>query len=805
MASPFGDMQVELDLGAHKAPQPGGQPYEQRRAWPPRQPPFTSGHPTASQDPRQGFTGRPAPLPQPSFGLNHSLSNTSMHLTPPMGNDNFLGHIRSGMPTGPEGRVDLKGIGGPRPQAKPPRLPSGNHGNQGDTRPGPLLQIRNPPFRPAGMSRPAYPSQGGEVPTPVWEPAASAPFHRMGSSPSSHPTQYSPTPGEEGQRQEEHYSPPRDNNNLNQLSRENNLNQPLRDNNNLSQPLRDNNNHSQPPRDNSRDQSPPTPASNQWTRLEFSSSQPNQSQGGTKPVQPPSTYSEGTPSVIGNPNQSPLVGRDGMSRPLAPPPPLPRFPFMQPTAPLTGRMANEQEGANVTQGWEPSHGNQSITSLLTHPASSPYKPLPVDNVPAPTSRQDSGSTMGSWQPPGMQQDIHGRINTYGNHTEMGAGPPKEGQQEVIEQAQRPSSRTDQVDVTSSYSNNIGLGERTQTPSEEGDQVRARQMKTEPSGENQQDLQVTNEQQKILEDMYKNNAQPDEKERVQIGTRIGLPEHMVALWFNNRQEKDRGQDGKGLGQGPRPEATAVSGPPVDPQVSNDHVARQVAIVNSIEDGNISRVRTLLYDPRYDPITPGLTVDAEGHSAIHWAAALGQAPMLEMLIKSGEDVEMRNIRGHTPLMRAVMWHFSYDRKNFAKILDLLRSTLSLTNQLGQNCLQVACANLALHESDRKRAAAEYYIPLLLKEKGRGLDIDHQDNEGNTALSYCVAYRTTRFVRLLHSAGANAELANAKGQTALSQAQSDKAIFKILTRSKSITSETSNGFGEDEESTGQHYMAR
>lgn len=50
-------------------------------------------------------------------------------------------------------------------------------------------------------------------------------------------------------------------------------------------------------------------------------------------------------------------------------------------------------------------------------------------------------------------------------------------------------------------------------------------------------------------------------------------------------------------------------------------------------------------------PDLFVDSDEHTALHWASAPGNIEVIKQLKSFGANMACQNIRGETPLMRAV----------------------------------------------------------------------------------------------------------------------------------------------------------
>src|SRR6185312_9884649 len=82
------------------------------------------------------------------------------------------------------------------------------------------------------------------------------------------------------------------------------------------------------------------------------------------------------------------------------------------------------------------------------------------------------------------------------------------------------------------------------------------------------------------------------------------------------------------------------------------------------------------------TPDLNVDlpmdAHGHTALHWAAALGRVQLLELLLSRGADLCKVNNDGESALIRAVLVTHSYELQTFPALLEILTKTIGLADK-------------------------------------------------------------------------------------------------------------------------------
>lgn len=159
-----------------------------------------------------------------------------------------------------------------------------------------------------------------------------------------------------------------------------------------------------------------------------------------------------------------------------------------------------------------------------------------------------------------------------------------------------------------------------------------------------------------------------------------------------------------------------------------------------------------------------IDSDGNTIFHWACAMANVAMVEFLLllfSSSINIEHKNFRGETPLMFLVQFNNSYILNNFAVIFDLLFDLVLATDNFGRTVLHhIALACEPPTDSDTspsevsviKENFAKYYFEVVLAKIVKFPDfqvhsenqaapedkkdvvekfINHQDNEGNTAL--------------------------------------------------------------------------
>lgn len=169
-----------------------------------------------------------------------------------------------------------------------------------------------------------------------------------------------------------------------------------------------------------------------------------------------------------------------------------------------------------------------------------------------------------------------------------------------------------------------------------------------------------------------------------------------------------------------------------------------------------------------------IDSDGNTIFHWSCAMANAPMIEFFLTLFSDTinaELQNFRGETPLMFLVQFNNSYLLNNFAAIFDMLFDSVLATDNFGRTILhQIALACEPPTDAENghsdatliKESFAKYYFEVILAKMVKFPDfqlhnekqaltqnnkkdvmvkfINHQDNEGNTAL-HIVAFSLAR----------------------------------------------------------------
>lgn len=173
-------------------------------------------------------------------------------------------------------------------------------------------------------------------------------------------------------------------------------------------------------------------------------------------------------------------------------------------------------------------------------------------------------------------------------------------------------------------------------------------------------------------------------------------------------------------------------------------------------------------RPDPPTnfqPDWAIDMDRHTAIHWAAAMGDVEIIKQLKRFGARLDVQNVRGETPLMRAVNFTNCYEKQTFPAVMKELFETVDQRDLAGCTVIHHA----AIMKSGRvsSPSCSRYYLDNILNrlQETHGPDfvqqlLDAQDVDGNTAVHLAAQRGASKCIRALLGRGASTDVANNEG---------------------------------------------
>ncbi|KAF8941518.1 transcriptional regulator swi6 [Haplosporangium gracile] len=209
-------------------------------------------------------------------------------------------------------------------------------------------------------------------------------------------------------------------------------------------------------------------------------------------------------------------------------------------------------------------------------------------------------------------------------------------------------------------------------------------------------------------------------------------------------------------------SSLAPPPEEIPLEGAERYRSILMAIFLND-DTEEIPPLLTDPTIpEDLDIDLVIDDQGHTALHWAAALARIQVLELLVQKHADVRRVNHNGESALIRAVLVTNNYDKQSFPHLLSILHRVIPTVDHKNRTMLH----HIAMMAGVRGRgAASRYYMECLLEWIARnGGDfsslVDIQDKNGDTALTIAARVGDRYLARFLIDVGANREIENKVG---------------------------------------------
>ncbi|TPX43327.1 hypothetical protein SeLEV6574_g05132 [Synchytrium endobioticum] len=129
---------------------------------------------------------------------------------------------------------------------------------------------------------------------------------------------------------------------------------------------------------------------------------------------------------------------------------------------------------------------------------------------------------------------------------------------------------------------------------------------------------------------------------------------------------------------------------------------------------------------------MQLDNQGHTALHWAAAMGRYHLAKYLVSHGAHVCVRNTAGETPLMKASFLPTSYELSTFEHLVPLLAQSIPCQDSKRRTILHHLTLSCG---SARRGGMARYYFDCLVKylvHEPPSADIPDNDQTARHALA-------------------------------------------------------------------------
>lgn len=167
----------------------------------------------------------------------------------------------------------------------------------------------------------------------------------------------------------------------------------------------------------------------------------------------------------------------------------------------------------------------------------------------------------------------------------------------------------------------------------------------------------------------------------------------------------------------------------------------------------------------PVEMDVPIDDAGHTALHWAAALGSIQLVKELVRHGSQPTRGNYQGETALIRSVLVTNNSDLCTFSELLEYLGEALFVKDHNGRTVLH----HISLTAGIRGRSdASRYYLETLMEyavstnqfEAFNATLINAQDYNGDTALNIAARVGNCCIARHFVDVGADTLIPNRAG---------------------------------------------
>lgn len=164
-------------------------------------------------------------------------------------------------------------------------------------------------------------------------------------------------------------------------------------------------------------------------------------------------------------------------------------------------------------------------------------------------------------------------------------------------------------------------------------------------------------------------------------------------------------------------------------------------------------------------PNWLIDAENHTALHWASAMGDVDVIKQLKRFNAGIAVKNVRGETPFMRSVNFTNCYEKQTFPAVMKELFDTVDARDSAG--CTVIHHAAVMKNGRVFSQSCSRYYLDNILNRLQETIDpgsfqqlLDLQDSDGNTALHLAAQRSARKCIRALLGRNASTTIPNNEG---------------------------------------------
>ena len=195
--------------------------------------------------------------------------------------------------------------------------------------------------------------------------------------------------------------------------------------------------------------------------------------------------------------------------------------------------------------------------------------------------------------------------------------------------------------------------------------------------------------------------------------------------------------------------------------------QVLATENIDERTEQLIAKLYYPPANFDIN--FIIDGQGHTALHWATALANLPLIKLLVNINANLTICNNLGINCITKAVFYNNCYKKQVFSEVIGLLKSCLM--NPDANRRLPIHyLVELSVNPTKDQKIISSYIDTILAtlgQESPQLLKsyLDFQDLMGNTALHLAALNLNVTLWNKLSSLGASMDIVNGENETPVS----------------------------------------
>ncbi|CCH60558.1 hypothetical protein TBLA_0D00490 [Henningerozyma blattae CBS 6284] len=209
--------------------------------------------------------------------------------------------------------------------------------------------------------------------------------------------------------------------------------------------------------------------------------------------------------------------------------------------------------------------------------------------------------------------------------------------------------------------------------------------------------------------------------------------------------------------------------------------QVLASENLSDPNYSLPPQLYKPPKNLDIN--FQVDEQGHTPLHWAAAMANIPLIKLLLALNCNILSNNYRGFNCISKSIFYNNCYKAGCFSEILSLLKICMVTPDANGRLPLHYL-VELSVNKS-KDPTVINFYIATLLQNLAQEdttlltMCLNYQDNAGNTVLHLAALNFNFELSQKLSLLGASLDVSNLDNETPASLLNK----FNILTTQQTL----------------------